>query len=55
VVANENGCRIDNGGNTVFRNTARGNVSNWVITINNDVGPIGTAAASTSPFANIEF
>lgn len=40
----------------VFRNTARGNSGgNYSIPSGNDVGPIGTAAASTSPFANLSY
>ncbi len=42
-------------GNTVFRNSASGNpLGNYSIAAGNDVGPIGTAATSTSPWANIE-
>ncbi|HTD85489.1 MAG TPA: right-handed parallel beta-helix repeat-containing protein [Candidatus Binatia bacterium] len=52
---NENGYRIDADGNTLFRNSARGNTTNWSIAPGNDVGPIGDAAIATSPFANIEF
>ena len=54
-VQNEIGYRLDGDGSTLFRNTARGNGTNWVIAAGNDVGPIGNAAGSTSPFANIEF
>lgn len=55
AVQNENGYRIDGANSTLFRNTARGNTTNWVIAAGNDVGPIGAAATATSPFANIEF
>ena len=44
------------GGNTIFRNSSRGHGTNdFNIAGGNDVGPIGTAAASTSPWANIQF
>ena len=52
---NDVGYRVEAGGNTIFRNTARANATNFVITAGNDVGPIGTAATSTSPFANVQF
>ena len=54
-VRNDNGFRIDAGSSTLFRNSARGNGTNWVIAVGNDVGPIGTATNSVSPFANIDF
>lgn len=54
-VQNDNGFRIDAGASTLFRNSARGNTANWVIAVGNDVGPIGTATNSVSPFANIDF
>lgn len=55
AVQNDNGFRIDAASNTLLRNSARGNGTNYVIAVGNDVGPIGAAAGSTSPFANIEF
>lgn len=40
----------------VMRNTARNNHGgNYSIPSGNDVGPIGSATTSTSPFANLEF
>ena len=40
--------------NVVVRNSVAGNgANNYVGTAGNDVGPIGTAAAATSPWANI--
>jgi hypothetical protein len=66
----EYGCRIENNHllrngngvlstsccNLVFRNSATGNVTNnFNIAPGNDVGPIGSAATATSPFANISF
>ena len=51
------GIRLEGSSNTVTRNTFRGFLPNTAIYIVpgqlNDIGPIGTAAASTSPFANI--
>lgn len=42
--------------NFIVRNSAIGNSSNYgSIDPANDVGPIGTAAGSTSPWANLEF
>lgn len=49
------GIKLDAGGNTVFRNSAKGNPTNYAAAAGNDVGPIGTAATATSPFANIQF
>jgi parallel beta-helix repeat protein len=48
------GIRLNSGGNTVFKNSARGNPTNYDVA-GNDVGPISTAASATSPFANIVF
>ena len=43
-------------GNTIVRNSASGNGDNYgAIVGGNDVGPIGTAATATSPWANIQF
>lgn len=42
--------------NVIIRNSASGNAaSNYVINPVNDAGPIGTAAAAVSPWANIAF
>lgn len=41
--------------NVIIRNTAFGNGPNYNLNVANDIGPIGTAAASTSPWANISF
>lgn len=41
--------------NVIIRNSAFGNTPNYNLDVANDVGPIGTAAASTSPWANISF
>jgi len=42
-------------GNLIIRNSAAGNGTNYNILPGNDVGPIGSAATSTSPWANISF
>ncbi|MEK6644893.1 MAG: right-handed parallel beta-helix repeat-containing protein [Planctomycetota bacterium] len=41
--------------NVIIRNTAFGNSPNYNLNVANDIGPIGSAAASTSPWANISF
>jgi parallel beta-helix repeat protein len=48
------GIKLDTGGNTVFRNSAKGSPTNYDVP-GNDVGPISSAASATSPFANIQF
>ncbi len=40
--------------NVIVLNTVGGNGTNYSIGAGNDVGPIGTAATSTSPWSNIE-
>jgi hypothetical protein len=48
------GITIDGGGNTVFKNSARGNGGgNYFVFGGSDVGPISNAASATSPWANI--
>jgi parallel beta-helix repeat protein len=42
-------------GNLVIRNSASGNTTNYDIAAGNDAGPIGSAAAATSPWANLAF
>jgi parallel beta-helix repeat protein len=50
------GLRIDGSDNTVFRNSANHNgIQDYFIAAGNDVGPIGTAATATSPWANISY
>ena len=48
------GLVVSFGGNTIIRNNARGNGTNYSIVGGNDTGPIGTAATSTSPWANLQ-
>ena len=41
--------------NVIMRNSASGNGGNYsIVGANNDVGPFGTAAAATSPWANLQ-
>lgn len=53
VTGNTVGLRVDGTGNTVVRNSARANTTQYAVLAGNDAGPIGTAAAATSPWANI--
>lgn len=54
VRGNAAGISTGSGGNVIIRNSADTNSgNNYSIGVGNDVGPIGTAAASTSPWANI--
>lgn len=57
LVGNANaGIMLEAAPNSVYRNTARDNgTNNYATAPGNDVGPIGSAAASTSPWANIQF
>jgi parallel beta-helix repeat protein len=53
-VENDRGLKVDVGGNVIIHNSASGNGAfSYVLANGNDVGPIGSAAASTSPWANI--
>lgn len=49
------GLKVDSGGNLIVKNSARANGTNYDIAGGNDVGPIGSAASSTSPWANIAY
>ena len=60
LIYNKQGIWLQGPVNVVIRNTSRYNPgasgsSNYVGTAGNDVGPIGTAATSTSPWANISY
>lgn len=55
VTDNVRGIDVDAAGNVIIRNTASGSGTDYDILAGNDVGPIGTAAAATSPWANIAF
>lgn len=54
LLAGDFGLVVSAGGNTIVRNNARSNGVNYSIVGGNDTGPIGTAAASTSPWANLQ-
>jgi hypothetical protein len=52
----EYGISCNGTGNVIIRNSTSGNSSgDFDITSGNDVGPIGTAATATSPWANLQF
>jgi parallel beta-helix repeat protein len=52
---NGNGLCLAATNNIVVRNSAKGNLTtNYSVGSGNDVGPIGSAAASTSPWANLQ-
>jgi hypothetical protein len=51
---NRNGLYLAATNNTVIRNSAKGNTTNYSVGVNNDIGPIGSAATSTSPWANLQ-
>jgi hypothetical protein len=48
------GIRVSTNNCVVIRNSARGNLTNYDIAAGNDVGPIGSAATATSPWANLQ-
>ncbi len=47
------GLEVAQEGNFVYRNTFRANTTTLTVVPGNDVGPLGTAAVSTSPWANL--
>lgn len=57
VVSNTHkGIQCSGTGNVIMGNSASGNVTgDYDIAAGNDAGPIGTAATSTSPWANLQF
>ncbi len=55
VSYSDRGLYLTSGGNVVVRNTVKGCTVNFDIVGGNDVGPIGSASTSTSPWANIQF
>lgn len=62
LVINQQGIWLQGSANVVVRNTARWNPgsgsigsSNYVGTAGNEVGPIGSAATATSPWANLSY
>lgn len=55
VTSNDSGIKVTTAGNTIHRNNASLNATDYDIVAGNDVGPVGDAASSTSPWANIQF
>ncbi len=56
VVRNDRGIEVSSTSSTILRNSASGNTDDYgSIVGGNDTAPIGTAAASTSPWANLAF
>lgn len=51
----DRGLMIASGGNTIIRNSVKGCTVNFDIVGGNDVGPVGSAATATSPWANIQY
>ena len=51
----DRGLYLTSGGNAVIRNSVKGCTVNFDIVGGNDVGPIGSAATATSPWANIQY
>jgi parallel beta-helix repeat protein len=55
LIGNDVGIEVVATGNVIIKNSASGNGTNYSIVAGNDVGPIGSAATATSPWANIAF
>jgi parallel beta-helix repeat protein len=55
LIGNDVGIEVLAAGNVIIKNSASGNSTNYVIVGGNDVGPVGSAATATSPWANIAF
>jgi hypothetical protein len=55
LVSGDFGIVCSGSGNVIIRNSSRGAATEYSIVSGNDVGPIGTAAAGTSPWANIDY
>jgi parallel beta-helix repeat protein len=56
LTGNDSGVLVDSGGNTIVRNSARGNITaSYDIFMGNDVGPLGKAHSATSPWANLDY
>ena len=55
VIGCVRGIEVDFPGNVIIKNSAARCTLAYDIVGGNDVGPIGTAATSTSPWANIDF
>ena len=56
VVDNDFGITVTAAGNLIIKNSAANSTTaDYSIVIGNDVGPIGSAATATSPWANISY
>lgn len=55
VANNAIGISAGIGGNIIVRNSLRLNTTQWSMAPGNDVGPIGSAATATSPWANFQY
>lgn len=55
LVSGDFGIVCSGSGNVIVLNSSRGASTEYSIVSGNDVGPIGTAAAGTSPWANIDY
>jgi len=58
AVSNGTGIQVDNPGNTIIKNTASGNVTNYSVVAGNVFPPVltpATADTNTNPFANVGF
>jgi hypothetical protein len=56
LISGDYGIQTTSGGNVIIRNSSRNSANNYGgISAGNDVGPIGSAATATSPWANIQY
>jgi hypothetical protein len=62
LTRNQRGLRVTGTANSIMRNSASGSTGpgpapapNYDIGASNDLGPVGTAAIATSPWANLSF
>ena len=62
LTRNQNGIQVTRTNNSIFRNSASGTTGGGtpsgsynIIGASNDLGPVGTAATATSPWANLSF
>ncbi|MCC6230864.1 MAG: hypothetical protein IT432_16760 [Phycisphaerales bacterium] len=56
LISGDFGIQTTSGGNVIIRNSSRNSANSYGgISAGNDVGPIGSAATATSPWANIQY
>jgi hypothetical protein len=55
LIGNAVGVQVSGTGNLIHQNRAHSNSTDYSIANDNDVGPIGSAATSTSSWANISY